>query len=135
MWGDQPQRVRPHQLPIGRCWPSLNSMPPCSKLLPNRRFSWQECWHRLPSAGYAPQPAPPLANEPPQNWLVPPCTGLLPHKQMGPNVSVLGSKRAHQLGALDTRFGARTRCHPSKQQRHTAAWCELLQRNWSHSLM
>lgn len=40
-----------------------------------------------------------LANEASQNWLVPPSKGLLPPKQMVTNLSVLGSKHAHQAEA------------------------------------
>lgn len=36
-----------HQLPFGRCCPLWSSMLPCSAQLPNRRFSWQECWPTL----------------------------------------------------------------------------------------
>lgn len=61
---------------------------PVQALLPNRRFSWQERWHTLCSAGCTPEPASPLANEPSRNWLVPPSKGLLPPKQMGTNVHI-----------------------------------------------
>lgn len=60
------------------------------------------------------EPAPPLANKPSRNGLVPPSTGLLPPKQMGTNVSVLGSKHAHPLGAPNKRFVSHTWCHPNQ---------------------
>lgn len=104
-------------------------------LLPNRRFSWQECWHTLCSAGCSPEPAPPLANEPSQNWLVPPSKGLLPPKQMGTNVSVPGSKHVHPVGAPNKRFVSHTWHHLVQTAKHTAVSYEVLRRNYSRILI
>lgn len=76
-------------------------------------------WHTLCSTVCAPEPAPPLANEPSQNWLVPPSTGLPPCKQMGTNVSMPGSKCAHQVGAPVKRFVSCTRCQPRPNSKST----------------
>lgn len=76
---------------------------PVWAVLPNRRYSWQKRWCTLHSAGCVPEPAPPLANEPSRNQLMPPSTGLLPPKQMGTD-KCAGNKHAHRLGAPDTRF-------------------------------
>ena len=63
---------------------------PVRAVLPNRRYAWQKCWYTLRSAGCMPERAPPLANEPSRNWLVPPSAGLLPPNQMGTDVKCAG---------------------------------------------
>lgn len=84
---------------------------PVRAVLPNRRYSWQKRRCTLHSAGCAPEPAPPLANEPSRNQLMPPSIGLLPPKQMGTD-KCAGNKHAHRLGAPDTRFVSPTQCRP-----------------------
>lgn len=69
-----------------------------------------------------PEPASPLANEPSRNWLVPPSKGLLPPKQMGTNVSVPGSKHAHQVGAPIEILVSQTWRHLIQTERHTAGY-------------